>query len=97
MMLEIRGLNGESVVLDGLWLEKLRSGTSVARVPVAGYRTTHVTVGSRRRSVLSRDREPLLTVVFVLETMVGLVLPAERRGELDRFRRTLDAAAAVAR
>lgn len=96
-MLAITGLNGESVVLDGPWLEKLRSGTSVARVPVAGYRTTHVTVGSRRRSALSRDREPLLTVVFVLETMVGLVLPAERRSELDRFRRALDDAVVVGR
>lgn len=92
-MLEIKGLNGESVVLDGHWLEKLRSGTSVARVPVAGYRETQVTETSRRRSLLSRDREELLTVVFVLGSMVGLVLPADRRDELDRFRLALGDAA----
>lgn len=84
-MLELKGLNRESIVLDGGWLDKLRAGTSVARVPVSGYREATITETARKKGIFSREREEIVTLVLAMQQMVGLVVPGDRREQVKRF------------
>ncbi len=95
-MFEIKGLNGESIVVDGGWVEKLRAGTSVARKPASSYRSLEVKETSRKKFVLFGEKEELLQVIVALDTFFGLMLPAEKRGEVEHLRSELEAARQVA-
>jgi hypothetical protein len=79
----IDGIDGESIVVDGNWVEKLRAGTSLSRKPAGTYAGTEVQDFSRRKKLFGREKENLLHVIVKLGTFYSLKLPAERRAELD--------------
>lgn len=79
----IDGINGESIVVDGNWIEKLRTGTSRGRNPADQYSGTEVKEFSRRKKLFGGDREELLQVIVSVGTFYSLTVPAERRAEVD--------------
>jgi hypothetical protein len=82
-MFRIDGINGESIVVDGNWVEKLRTGTSRGRNPADQYSGTDVKEFSRRKKLFGGEREDLLQVVVSVGTFYSLTVPAERRGDVD--------------
>jgi hypothetical protein len=82
-MFRIDGINGESIVVDGNWVEKLRTGTSRGRNPADQYSGTDVKEFSRRKKLFGGGREDLLQVVVSVGTFYSLTVPAERRGDVD--------------
>ena len=91
-MFEIKGINGESIVVEGAWVEKLRGGTSIARKPASSYRDLTVDEFSRRKFVVFGEREQLLQIVIAMDTFFGLTVPAEQHAEVERLRSELEAA-----
>lgn len=84
-MIELKGINGESLVLDGEWVEKLRLGNSRARNPVSSYRETSTNEFSRRKKLFRGEKEQLIQIVVSCQNHMSLIVPAEQRAEVDRF------------
>jgi hypothetical protein len=79
----IDGINGESIVVDGNWVEKLRTNTSRGRNPADRYAGTDVKELSRRKKLFGGEKEHLLQVTVNVGTFYSLMVPAEKRGEVD--------------
>lgn len=94
-MLTLEGINGESLVLDGEWIEKLRVGDSRARNPVSSYHDTTVNEFTRRKKVFFGEKEPLLQLVVSCQNHMGLTVSAEKRAEVDHFVAELEKAKAA--
>ena len=82
-MLRIDGINGESIVVDGNWVEKLRSGSSRGRNPADQYSGTDIKEISRRTKLFGGEKEQMLQVIVNVGTFYSLTVPAERRAEVD--------------
>lgn len=82
-MFRIDGINGESIVVDGSWVEKLRSGSSRGRNPADQYAGTDIKEISRRTKLFGGEKEQLLQVIVNVGTFYSLTVPAERRAEVD--------------
>jgi predicted metal-dependent peptidase len=82
-MFRIDGVNGESIVVDGNWVEKLRSGTSRGRNPADQYSGTQIEELTRRKKLFGGEKEHLLQVIVNVGTFYSLMVPAERRAEVD--------------
>ncbi|MCT7659779.1 hypothetical protein [Mycobacterium deserti] len=82
-MFRIDGINGESIVVDGAWVEKLRANTSRGRNPADQYSGTEVKELTRRKKLFGGEKEHLLQVIVSVGTFYSLMVPAERRAEVD--------------
>ncbi|MDA2894890.1 hypothetical protein PDG61_28530 [Mycolicibacterium sp. BiH015] len=82
-MFGIDGVGGESIVVDGNWVEKLRAGTSRGRNPASQYTGTDIKEFSRRTKLFGGEREDLLQVIVSVGTFFSLNVPAERRADVD--------------
>jgi hypothetical protein len=81
----IDGINGEAIVVDGNWVEKLRSGSSRGRNPADQYGGTEVKEISRRKKLFGGEKEQLLQLTVNVGTYYSLMVPAERRDQVDRL------------
>jgi hypothetical protein len=88
----IDGLNGESIVVDGNWVEKLRSGSSRGRNPADQYSGIDIKEISRRTKLFGGEKEQLLQVIVNVGTYYSLTVPAERRSEVDALVAELETA-----
>jgi hypothetical protein len=88
----IDGINGESIVVDGVWVEKLRANTSIGRNPADRYTGTDVTELTRRKKLFGGEKEHLLQLTIGVGTFYSLMVPAEKRADVDALLRELDAA-----
>jgi hypothetical protein len=79
----INGIDGESIVVDGNWVEKLRSGSSRGRNPADQYSGTQIKEISRRKKLFGGEKEELLQVLVNVGTFYSLTVPVEQRGEVD--------------
>jgi hypothetical protein len=95
-MLTLEGLRGESLVLDGEWVEKLNTGGSAARQPVSTYRESQISDIGRRKFILFGEKKTWLHLVVACNTFLSLQVPAERRAEVDAFVAALERAKAAA-
>lgn len=91
-MFRIDGINGESIVIDGVWVEKLRANNSIGRNPADKYAGTEVKEFSRRKRLFGGDREELLQLTISVGTFYSLMVPAEKRAEVDALITELEAA-----
>lgn len=82
-MFRIDGIDGESIVVDGNWVEKLRANTSRGRNPADMYSRTQINEFSRRKKLFGGEKEQLLQVIVNVGTFYSLNVPAERRAEVD--------------
>ncbi len=91
-MFRIDGINGESIVVDGNWVEKLRANTSRGRNPADKYAGTDIKEISRRKKLFSSEREELLQLTVNVGTFYSLIVPAEKRAEVDALIAALEKA-----
>ena len=91
-MFRIDGINGESIVVDSVWVEKLRTNNSIGRNPADKYSGTDVKEISRRKKLFGGEREHLLQLTIGVGTFYSLMVPAEKRAEVDALLAELDAA-----
>lgn len=82
-MFRVDGINGESIVVDGNWVEKLRAGSSRGRNPVTQYGGTDIKEFSRRKKIFGGEKEELLQVIVNVGTYFSVTVPVEKRGEID--------------
>jgi hypothetical protein len=82
-MFRIDGIDGESIVVDGNWVEKLRTNTSRGRNPADKYAGTQIKEFTRRKKLFGGEKEQLLQVIVNVGTFYSLNVPAERRAEVD--------------
>jgi hypothetical protein len=82
-MFRIDGINGESIVVDGNWVEKLRTNTSRGRNPADMYSGTDIKEITRRKKLFGGEKEVLLQVIVNVGTFYSLTVPAENRAEVD--------------
>ncbi len=82
-MFRIDGINGESIVVDGNWVEKLRTNTSRGRNPADKYSGTDIKEISRRKKIFGGEKEELLQVIVNVGTYYSLTVPAEKRADVD--------------
>ena len=82
-MFRIDGIDGESIVVDGNWVEKLRTNTSRGRNPADRYSGTQIKEFSRRKKLFGGEKEQLLQVIVNVGTFYSLNVPAERRSDVD--------------
>lgn len=95
-MFRIDGINGESIVVDGNWVEKLRTNTSRGRNPADKYAGTDIKEITRRKKIFGGEKEELLQVIVNVGTFYSLTVPAERRAEVDALIAALEKARASA-
>jgi hypothetical protein len=91
-MFRIDGINGESIVVDGNWVEKLRTNTSRGRNPADKYAGTDIKEITRRKKIFGGEKEELLQLVVNVGTCYSLTVPAERRSEVDALIAALEKA-----
>jgi len=91
-MFRIDGINGESIVVDGNWVEKLRTNTSRGRNPADKYAGTDIKEITRRKKIFGGEKEELLQVIVNVGTFYSLTVPAERRAEVDALIAALEKA-----
>lgn len=92
LMFRIDGINAESIVIDGVWVEKLRANNSIGRNPADKYAGTEVKEFSRRKKLFGGDREQLLQLTISVGTFYSLMVPAEKHAEVDALLAELEAA-----
>ncbi len=85
-------MNGESIVVDGNWVEKLRSGSSRGRNPADQYAGTDIKETTRRTKLFGGEKEALLQVIVNVGTFYSLMVPADRRAEVDALVAELETA-----
>jgi hypothetical protein len=91
-MFRIDGINGESIVVDGNWVEKLRTNTSRGRNPADKYSGTDIKEITRRKKIFGGEKEVLLQVLVNVGTFYSLTVPAENRAEVDALIAALEKA-----
>jgi hypothetical protein len=91
-MFRIDGINGESIVVDGNWVEKLRTNTSRGRNPADKYAGTDIKEITRRKKIFGGEKEELLQVIVNVGTFYSLTVPAEKRAEVDALIAALEKA-----
>jgi len=91
-MFRIDGINGESIVVDGNWVEKLRTNTSRGRNPADKYAGTDIKEITRRKKIFGGEKEDLLQIIVNVGTFYSLTVPAERRAEVDALIAALEKA-----
>lgn len=91
-MFRIDGLNGESIVVDGNWVEKLRTNTSRGRNPADKYAGTDIKQISRRKKLFGGEKEELLQIIVNVGTFYSLTVPVEQRTEVDALIAALEKA-----
>jgi hypothetical protein len=91
-MFRIDGINGESIVVDGNWVEKLRTNTSRGRNPADKYAGTDIKEITRRKKIFGGEKEELLQVIVNVGTFYSLTVPAEKRAEVDALVAALEKA-----
>ncbi|SRR5690348_1766114 len=91
-MFRIDGINGESIVVDGNWVEKLRTNTSRGRNPADKYAGTDIKEITRRKKIFGGEKEELLQLIVNVGTFYSLTVPAERRSEVDALIAALEKA-----
>jgi hypothetical protein len=91
-MFRIDGIDGESIVVDGNWVEKLRTNTSRGRNPADRYAGTQIKEFSRRKKLFGGEKEQLVQVIVNVGTFYSLNVPAERRTEVDALIAALEKA-----
>ena len=91
-MFRIDGINGESIVIDGVWVEKLRANNSIGRNPADKYSGTDIKELTRRKKLFGGEKEHLLQLTIGVGSFYSLIVPAEKRSEVDALLRELDAA-----
>ena len=91
-MFRIDGINGESIVVDGNWVEKLRTNTSRGRNPADKYAGTDIKEITRRKKIFGGEKEELLQVIVNVGTFYSLTVPAEQRAEVDALIAALEKA-----
>lgn len=91
-MFRIDGINGESIVVDGNWVEKLRTNTSRGRNPADKYSGTDIKEITRRKKIFGGEKEVLLQVIVNVGTFYSLTVPAENRAEVDALVAALEKA-----
>ena len=82
-MFRIDGLDGESIVVDGNWVEKLRSGSSRGRNPADQYAGTEIKEISRRTKLFGGEKQQFFQILVNVGTFYSLTVPVERRAEID--------------
>ena len=82
-MFRIDGIDNESIVVDGSWVEKLRSGSSRGRNPADQYAGTDIKEISRRTKLFGGEKQQMVQVIVNVGTYYSLTVPAERRSEVD--------------
>jgi hypothetical protein len=95
-VLTLEGIDGESIVLDGNWIEKLRIGNSRARNPISSYRETQINDFTRRKKLFFGEKEELIQITVACDNFMSLIVPAERRADVERFIAALGEAKAAA-
>jgi len=91
-MFRIDGINGESIVVDGNWVEKLRTNTSRGRNPADKYAGTDIKEITRRKKIFGGEKEDLLQIIVNVGTFYSLTVPADRRAEVDALIAALEKA-----
>ena len=91
-MFRIDGINGESIVVDGNWVEKLRTNTSRGRNPADKYAGTDIKEITRRKKIFGGEKETLLQLTVNVGTFYSLMVPAEQRAEVDALIAALEKA-----
>ncbi|ORB68626.1 hypothetical protein [Mycolicibacterium tusciae] len=91
-MFRIDGINGESIVVDGNWVEKLRTNTSRGRNPADKYAGTDIKEITRRKKIFGGEKKELLQVIVNVGTFYSLTVPAEKRAEVDALVAALEKA-----
>jgi len=91
-MFRIDGINGESIVVDGNWVEKLRTNTSRGRNPADKYAGTDIKEITRRKKIFGGEKEELLQIIVNVGTFYSLTVPSERRAEVDALIAALEKA-----
>lgn len=91
-MFRIDGINGESLVVDGSWVEKLRTNTSRGRNPADRYSGTDVKELTRRTKIFGGAKEELLQVTVNVGTFFSITVPSEKRAEVDALIAALETA-----
>jgi hypothetical protein len=89
-MERLDGLDGESVALEGDYLESLKDGVSRTRLPLWDWRSTDVRPISRRKIPLVGPKREYLQVIFKFDVWVALIVPIEQRPAVHRFMRRLE-------
>lgn len=84
-MLQLKARNGESLLLDGAWLEKRRGPESVSRVPVKDYQSYRLDKVSSRAWICCGDREEVLVLTVQAGVFLGLQIPAQQKNEVEGF------------
>lgn len=95
-MFRIDGINGESIVVDGNWVEKLRAGSMRGRNPASQYTETKINEMSRRKKIFGGEKEELLQVIVGVGTYFSVTVPAAKRAEVDALIAELEQARARA-
>ena len=91
-MFRIDGINGESIVVDGNWVEKLRTNTARGRNPADKYAGTDIKEITRRKKIFGGEKEDLLQIIVNVGTFYSLTVPADRRAEVDALIAALEKA-----
>lgn len=91
-MIEVRGLNGESLQFDGEYVRKFRhDGKEESAVnPAATYRETQV-----KAKKAKKQAEPHYEVLVACATIFALTVPESEKPALDAFVAALEATRAV--
>ena len=95
-MIKVDGLNNESLVLDGEWLEKLRAGEPKAKLPASSFKQADVQEIDRRKKLFGGEKEHLIQVTLTFEQppFIGFTVPEEKREQLQALLAGLEAARA---
>ena len=79
-------------MIDGVWVEKLRANNSIGRNPADKYSGTDIKELTRRKKLFGGEKEHLLQLTIGVGSFYSLIVPAEKRAEVDALLRELDAA-----
>jgi hypothetical protein len=91
-MFRVKDINGESIVVDGGWVEKFRLNDSRGRAPAADYKGLEVKETSRRKKIVFGEKEQLLHVIVNVGVFMSLMVRADQAGEVDQLRDELEKA-----
>ena len=96
-MFRLEDINGEAIVVDGGWIDKLDwGGNSKAHIPVSSYGGTDVKETSRRKKVIFGEKEELLQVIVKTRPVLSLMVRAEQRPEVEKLIAELEKATSAA-
>lgn len=84
-MLELKGLNGESLALDAPWLRKLRAGQTVTEIALDRFQSATLDSTSTKKFILFGKKEEVLILTVQAGTFLGLQLPVEKKAETEKW------------